>query len=44
MKNTFDDVQYLAHVDLIELKKTKEDREKATLIVQYDKILLEIPI
>ncbi|GAB63011.1 MAG: ArsR family transcriptional regulator [Candidatus Jettenia sp.] len=44
MKNTFDDVQYLAQVGFIEIKKTKEGREKATPIVNYDKILLEIPV
>lgn len=43
IKNTFDDVQYLAEVDLIELKKSKEGREKITPLVNYDKILLEIP-
>lgn len=44
MKNTFDDVQYLARVGFIELKKTKKGREKATPLVKYDKILLEIPV
>lgn len=44
IKNTFDDVQYLAQVGFIEIKKTKEGREKATPIVKYDKILLEIPV
>jgi len=42
--NTFDDVQYLAEVGLLELKKTKEGREKITPLVNYDKILLEIPV
>ncbi len=44
MKNTFDNVQYLAQVGFIEIKKAKEGREKATPIVNYDKILLEIPV
>ncbi len=44
MKNTFDDVQYLAQAGFIELKKTKEGRGKATPLVKYDKILLEIPV
>ena len=44
MKNTFDDVQYLADMGLIELKKAKEGREKITPLVNYDKILLEIPV
>lgn len=44
MKNTFDDVQYLTQAGFIELKKTKEGREKATPLVKYDKILLEIPV
>lgn len=44
-KNTFDDVQYLAEVGFVELKKTKkEGRERATPSVKYDKILLEIPV
>ena len=44
IKNTFDDVQYLAEVGLLELKKTKEGREKITPLVNYDKILLEISV
>lgn len=44
IKNTFDDVKYLAEVGLIEIKKTKDGREKATPLVNYDKILLEIPV
>lgn len=44
IKNTFDDVQYLTQAGFIELKKTKEGREKATPLVKYDKILLEIPV
>lgn len=44
IKNTFDDVQFLAKMGLIELKKAKEGREKTTPVVNYDKILLEIPV
>ncbi len=44
IKNTFDDVQFLAQAGLIELKKTKNGREKTTPTVNYDKILLEIPV
>jgi predicted transcriptional regulator len=44
VKNTFDDIQFLADVGLIELKKTKEGRERSTPIVNYEKILLEIPV
>jgi predicted transcriptional regulator len=44
IKNTFDDVQYLAEAGLVDLKKTKEGREKTTPLVPYDKILLEIPV
>lgn len=43
-KNTFDDVQYLTQVGFIEIKKTKEGREKTTPLVKYDKIFLEIPV
>ena len=44
IKNTFDDVQFLAQIGLVELKKTKEGREKTTPKVNYDRILLEIPV
>jgi predicted transcriptional regulator len=35
---------YLADLGLIELEKTKDGREKTTPKVNYDKILLEIPV
>lgn len=44
IKNTFDDVQFLANAGLVELKKTKDGREKTTPIVNYDKILMEIAV
>jgi predicted transcriptional regulator len=44
IKNTFDDVQYLAEAGFVELKKSKKGREKITPLVNYDKILLEIPV
>lgn len=44
IKNTFDDVQFLAEAGLIELKKIRNGREKTTPMVSYDKILLEIPV
>ncbi len=44
IKNTFNDVQFLAQAGLIELKKTKNGRERTTPMVNYDKILLEIPV
>jgi predicted transcriptional regulator len=44
VKNTFNDVQFLSEAGLIELKKTKDGREKTTPIVSYDKILLEISV
>jgi len=44
VKNTFDDVQFLAQAGLVELKKTKDVREKTTPEVNYDKILLEISV
>jgi predicted transcriptional regulator len=43
-KNTFNDVHFLSEAGLIELKKSKDGREKTTPIVRYDKILLEIPV
>ena len=44
IKNTFDDVQFLSKIGLIELKKTREGREKTVPRVNYDRILLEIPV
>lgn len=44
IKNTFDDVQFLAQAGLIELKKTKGSRKKTTPAVNYDRILLEIAV
>jgi predicted transcriptional regulator len=44
IKNTFDDVQFLAQIGLVELQKTSEGREKTTPKVNYDRILLEIPV
>ncbi|MBI4837861.1 MAG: ArsR family transcriptional regulator [Nitrospirae bacterium] len=44
IKNTFNDVQFLAQAGLIELKKIKDGRERTAPFVNYDKILLEIPV
>jgi predicted transcriptional regulator len=45
LKNVSDDVHYLAELGLIELEKGKSNgREKTTPVVDYDKILLEIPV
>jgi predicted transcriptional regulator len=44
VKNTFVDVQFLAQIGLIGLRKTKEGREKTVPSVNYDKILLEITV
>jgi predicted transcriptional regulator len=44
IKNTFDDVQFLAQAGLVELRKTKNGREKTTPHVNYNRILLEIQI
>jgi|SRR5208282_831100 len=44
VKNTFDDVQFLAGAGLVDLKKTKDGREKTTPTVNYDRILLQIPV
>jgi predicted transcriptional regulator len=44
VKNTFDDVQFLAQAGLVELRKIKVGREKTTPMVKYDKILLEIQV
>ncbi len=44
VKNTFDDVQFLAQAGLLELRKIKEGRGKTTPLVKYEKILLEIQV
>ncbi len=45
LKNVADDVHYLAELGLIELEKGKSNgREKTMPLVNYDKILLEIPV
>lgn len=44
VKNTFNDVQFLARVGLIELKKSKQGREKTTPVVRYNRIRLEIAV
>ncbi|MBI3813336.1 MAG: ArsR family transcriptional regulator [Nitrospinae bacterium] len=45
LKNVSSDVHYLAELGLIELEKEKSNgREKTMPIVNYDKILLEIPV
>ncbi|MCX5807038.1 MAG: ArsR family transcriptional regulator [Proteobacteria bacterium] len=44
VKNTYDDVELLAGLGLIDLKKTKEGRERNTPVVNYEKILLEIQV
>lgn len=44
LKNVSDDVHYLADLGLIELEKTKDGRERTTPFVNYEKILLEIPV
>jgi predicted transcriptional regulator len=45
LKNVSDDVHYLADLGLIELEKEKTNgREKTVPTVNYDKILLEIPV
>jgi predicted transcriptional regulator len=44
IKNTFNDVQFLAQAGLVELKKTTDARERTVPEVNYDKILLEIQV
>lgn len=44
IKNVSNDLDYLQNIGLVELKKTTEGRKKTTPSVNYDKILLEIPV
>jgi predicted transcriptional regulator len=43
-KNVSDDVHYLAELGLIEIKKTKDGRQKTKPVVEYEKILVEIMV
>lgn len=43
-KNVTDDVHYLAELGLIEIKKTKNGRQKTKPVVDYEKILMEIMV
>lgn len=43
-KNVANDVGYLEDIGLLEVKKAKKGRQKSTPSVNYDKILLEIPV
>jgi len=44
IKNVSDDVHYLASIGLVELKTTTSGRKRTVPSVDYDKILLEIPV
>jgi predicted transcriptional regulator len=44
IKNTFNDVQFLAQAGLVELKKTTDVRERTVPTVNYSKILFEIQV
>jgi predicted transcriptional regulator len=43
-KNVTDDVHYLSELGLIEIKKTKDGRQKTKPVVNYEKILVEIMV
>ena len=42
--NVTDDLSYLEDIGLVELKKSKEGRDKTTPTVNYDKIQIEIAV
>ncbi|MDD5434043.1 MAG: hypothetical protein PH343_01305 [Nitrospira sp.] len=44
IKNTYNDVQYLADMGFIELKKVKEGREKTVPSIPYNEILVKIAV
>jgi len=44
INNVIEDLDYLKELGLVELKKTKNGREKTTPQVNYDKIRLEIAV
>jgi len=43
-KNVSNDVHYLSELGLIEIKKTKDGRQKTKPVVEYEKILVEIMV
>jgi hypothetical protein len=43
-RTTSNDVRFPAEAGLPELQKTKDGREKTMPLVNYDKIMLEIPV
>ncbi|MFN3480523.1 MAG: ArsR family transcriptional regulator [Thermodesulfovibrionales bacterium] len=43
-KNVSDDIHFLSDLGLIEIKESKDGRKKTTPKVNYQKILVEIPV
>ncbi|MEK6527801.1 MAG: hypothetical protein AABZ36_02810 [Nitrospirota bacterium] len=43
-KNVSDDVHFLSDIGLLDIKESKEGRKKTTPVVNYKKILIEIPV
>ncbi len=43
-KNVSDDVHYLSELGLLDIKESKDGRKKTTPVVNYQKIMVEIPI
>ncbi len=43
-KNVSDDIHFLSDLGLIEIKESKDGRRKTTPKVNYQKILVEIPV
>lgn len=43
-KNVSDDVHFLSELGLIDIKESKDGRKKTTPVVNYQKIMVEIPV
>ncbi len=43
-KNVSDDVHFLSEIGLLDIKESKDGRKKTTPVVNYQKILVEIPV
>ena len=43
-KNVSDDVHYLSELGLLDIKESKDGRKKTTPVVNYLKIMVEIPV
>jgi len=44
LKNVNEDVKLLSELGLLELKKSKTDKERIEPVIEYDRIMIEIDL